>query len=213
VADSSRGKSQAQLLSGQSGLLASGRIVGTYPDTRAGGDEPEAVQLHLHRGIGWGFRGLQRLLLVIVLAGVGSNLTSGRLLMAGVIAVVELPLTAFLALLTYSIVVPSLTVSAARVSGRLSWRGRVDADWHEITIDVDDEVPPGTLRLGIGEESVSVSGRSWVGFREFVVLVASTPHAAAHFDPGGAQRSEPPASDRWLVAVKGSHVRASHYRG
>ena len=151
-----------------------------YPDTRAGGDEPEAVQLHLHRGIGWGLYGTATtVVLVIVLAGVGSNLSSGRLLMAGVIAVVGLPLTAFLALLTYSIVVPSLTVSAARVSGRLSWRGRVDADRHEITIDVVDEAPPGTLRLEIGEESVSVSGLSWVGFREFIVLVASTPQAAA----------------------------------
>jgi hypothetical protein len=108
--------------------------------------------------------------------------------MAGVIAVVGLPLTAFLALLTYSIVVPSLTVSAARVSGRLSWRGRVDADWHEITIDVVDEAPPGTLQLEIGEDSMSISGRSWVGFREFVVLVASTPQAAARLTP--AARTE-----------------------
>ena len=59
---------------------------------------------------------------------------------------------------TYSMVVPSLTVSAARVkSGRLSWRGRV-------------------------------IGRSWVGFREFVVLVANTPDAAAQLTP--AARSE-----------------------
>jgi hypothetical protein len=122
------------------------------------------------------------------LAGVASNLSSGRLVMAGVIAVFGLPLSAFLALLTYSIVVPSLTVSPTRVSGRLSWRGRVDADWNEITIDVVDEAPPGTLRMEIGKESVSVSGRSWVGFREFVVLVASTPQAAARLTP--AARTE-----------------------
>jgi hypothetical protein len=96
----------------------------------------------------------------------------------GVIAVFGLPLSASLALLTYSMVVHSLTVSPTRVSGRLSWRGRVDADWNEITIDVVDEAPPGTLRMEIGKESVSVSGRSWVGFREFSVLVAGTPHAA-----------------------------------
>jgi hypothetical protein len=42
--------------------------------------------------------------------------------------------------------------------------------------------------LEIGEESVSVSGRSWVGFRELIVLVRSTPHAAAQLTP--AARSE-----------------------
>lgn len=94
-----------------------------------------------------------------------------------------LSLSAFLALLTYSIVVPSLTVNEARVSGRLSWRGRIDVDWNEITLDVDDEALPGTLRLKIGEESVSVSGRSWVGFGEFIVLVASTPQAADRLTP------------------------------
>jgi hypothetical protein len=121
--------------------------------------------------------------LVLVLAGAASNLSSGRLVMGAVIAVVGLTLSAFLALLTYSIVVPSLTVNAARVSGRLSWRGRIDVDWNEITIDVDDDAAPGTLRLKIGEESVSVSGLSWVGFREFIVLVASTPQAAARLTP------------------------------
>jgi hypothetical protein len=151
-----------------------------YPD----GTEPEAVRLHLHRGIGWGLYGTATtVLLVIVLAGAASNLSSGRLVTGAVIAVVGLSLTAFLGLLTYSIVVPSLTMNAARVSGRLSWRGRIDVDWNEITIDVDDEAPPGTFRLKIGEESVSVSGRSWVGFKEFIVLVASTPRAAAQLTP------------------------------
>jgi hypothetical protein len=32
-----------------------------HPDTRAGGTEPEAVQLHLHRGVGWGLYGTERL--------------------------------------------------------------------------------------------------------------------------------------------------------
>ena len=160
-----------------------------HPDTRDDGTEPEAVQLHLHRGIGWGVYGTATtVVLVLVLAGAASNLSSGRLVMGAVIAVVGLTLSAFLALLTYSIVVPSLTVNAARVSGRLSWRGRIDVDWNEITIDVDDEAPPGTLRLKIGEESVSVSGLSWVGFREFIVLVASTPRAAARLTP--AARTE-----------------------
>jgi hypothetical protein len=97
-----------------------------YPDARAGGTEPAAVQLHLHRGIGWGLYGTATtVVLVIVLAGAVSNLSSGRLVTGAVIAVVGLSLSAFLALLTYSMVVPSLTVNAARVSGRLSWRGRI----------------------------------------------------------------------------------------
>ena len=175
--------------SGQSREPASGRIVGMYPDARAGGTEPDAVQLHLHRGIGWGIYGTATtVVLVLVLAGAVSNLSSGRLVTGAVIAIVGLPLSAFLALLTYSIVVPSLTVNAARVSGRLSWRGRIDVDWNEITIDLDDEAPPGTLRLSLGEESVSVSGRSWVGFREFIILVASTPQAAVRLTP--AARTE-----------------------
>jgi hypothetical protein len=160
-----------------------------YPDARAGGTEPDAVQLHLHWGIGWGIYGTATtVVLVLVLAGAVSNLSSGRLVTGAVIAIVGLPLSAFLALLTYSIVVPSLTVNAARVSGRLSWRGRIDVDWNEITIDLDDEAPPGTLRLSLGEESVSVSGRSWVGFREFIILVASTPQAAVRLTP--AARTE-----------------------
>jgi hypothetical protein len=153
-------------------------------DELAGGTAPNAVQLHLHRGIGWGIYGTATtVVLLIVLAGAATNLSSGRLLIAGVIVVAGLSLTAFLGFLTYSMVIPALTASAAGVSGRLSWRGRVDADWNAIIIDVDDETPPSTIRLDIGEESVSVSGRSWVGFEEFIILLGSTPHAAARLTP------------------------------
>jgi hypothetical protein len=149
-------------------------------DTRHGAIEPDAVQLHLHRGIGWGLYGTATaVVLALVLAGVTANLSSGDLLIAGVIGVVGLALTAFLAFLTNSIVTPSLIATADGISGRLSRWGRVDADWDEVTIDVDDNALPGTIRLDIGEESVSVSGRSWVGFGGFVLLVASTPKAAA----------------------------------
>jgi hypothetical protein len=141
---------------------------------------PNTVELHLHRGVGWGLYGtVTAVVLVLVLAGAATNLSSGRLLIAGVIVVVGLPLTAFLAFLTSSIVAPSLIVSATRVTGRLSWSRSVDAGWTEITIDIDDTAPPGTIRLDVGNESVSVSSRSWLGFKEFLVLVSSTPHAAA----------------------------------
>jgi hypothetical protein len=153
-------------------------------DELAGGTEPNAVQLHLHRGIGWGIYGTATtVVLLLVLAGAATNVSNGRLLIAGVIVVVGLTLTAFLAFLTYSMVMPALTASATGISGRLSWRDRVDADWNSITIDFDDETSPGTMRLDIGEESVSVSGQSWVGFEEFISLLGSTPPAAARLTP------------------------------
>ena len=155
-----------------------------YPDTRAGAVEPNAVQLHLHRGIGWGLYGVATtVVLALVLAGTAANLSSGRILMASVLAVAGLSLTAFLAFLTYAMVMPSLTAGMAGVSGRVSWRSRFDASWNEVTIDIDDRAEPGAIRLDIGKESVSVSARSWVGFREFIILVGSTPHAAARLTP------------------------------
>jgi len=151
-----------------------------WEDTRRGAIEPNAVQLHLHRGVGWGLYGTATaVVLALVLAGVAANLSSGELVIACVIGVVGLALTAFLAFLTYSIVTPLLIATEDGIRGRLSRRGRVDAYWDEVTIDVDDNALPGTIRLDIGEESVSVSGRSWVGFGGFVLLVASTPKAAA----------------------------------
>ncbi len=150
-----------------------------WDDTRRGAIEPNAVQLHLHRGVGWGLYGTATaVVLALVLAGVAANLSSGELVIACVIGVVGLALTAFLAFLTYSIVTPLLIATEDGIRGRLSRRGTVDAYWDEVTIDVDDNALPGTIRLDIGEESVSVSGRSWVGFGEFVLLVASTPQAA-----------------------------------
>ena len=69
-------------------------------DTRHGAIEPDAVQLNLHRGIGWGLYGTATaVVLALVLAGVAANLSSGDLLIAGVIGVVGLALTAFLAFL------------------------------------------------------------------------------------------------------------------
>lgn len=151
-----------------------------HDDARGGRAEPNRVQLHLHRGVGWGLYGTATaIVLVLVLAGIASNLSSGSIVIAGVLALAGLPFTAFLGFLTYSMVVPLLIIDGQGISGRLSLAAQVNADWNEISIDVDDEAPPGTIRLHIGEQSVSVSGRSWIGFKEFIVLVASTPRAAA----------------------------------
>ena len=152
------------------------------------GTDPAAVHLHLHRGIGWGLYGTATVVVsVLVLLGAVANLQSARFVMAAVVAVVGLTVAAFLALMTHSMVVPALTVSAAGVDGRMPWSGRVDAAWHEVVLDVDDKAGPGAIRLGIGTESVSVNARSWVGFREFVLLVASTPDAVDRMTPAAVQ--------------------------
>ena len=91
--------------------------------------DPAVVHLHLHRGIGWGLYGTATaVVFVFVLLGVVANLQSGRLVMAAVLAVVGLAMTGFLALMTHSMVVPTLTVSATRPaparSGSASARNR-----------------------------------------------------------------------------------------
>lgn len=152
------------------------------------GPDPAAVHLHLHRGIGWGLYGTATVFVsVIVLLGTVSNLQSGRFVTAAALAVVGSAVAAFLALMTHSMVTPALTVSAAGVDGRIPWGGRVDATWNEVVLDVDEKVGPGAIRLGVGTESVSVNARSWVGFPDFVLLVASTPDAVDRMTPAAVQ--------------------------
>jgi hypothetical protein len=149
---------------------------------------PPAVRLHLHRGIGWGVYGAATLFVfVLVLIGATSYLLSGRFVMAAVTAVVGLALTAFLAVVTHAMITPSLTVTADGIRGRMPRGNTVDARWDEVTIDVDDDVPPGTIRLGVADESVSINARAWSGVRDFVILVARTPHAADRLTPAALQ--------------------------
>jgi hypothetical protein len=157
---------------------------GVHRDPRAGEADPAAVQLHLHRGIGWGVYGVATVVVcVLVLVGAVAYLRSGRILMAVVVAVVGLAVTGFLALVTHALIVPALTATAGGVSGRMPRGNTVDAGWDEVTIDVDEDVPAGTLRLDVGDESVSLSAKSWVGFGRFLDLVVGTPDAAARLTP------------------------------
>ena len=145
------------------------------------------MQLHLHRGIGWGVYGAATVLVfVLVLIGATSYAFSGRFVMAGVTAVVGLALTAFLAVITHAMVTSALTVTAAGVRGRMPRGTRVDAGWDEVVVDVDADRPD-AIRLDVGGESVSINGRSWSGVRDFVILVASTPHAADRLTPAALQ--------------------------
>jgi hypothetical protein len=157
-----------------------------YHDTRAGDADPAAVRLHPHRGIGWGVYGVAAVA-VLSWPAPRAYLSSGRIVMGVVVAVVGLALTGFLAVVTHALVVPALTATAAGVSGRMPRGNTVDVGWDQVTIDVDEGVSPGTVRLDVGEESVSVSARSWVGFGRFLHLVAGTPDAAARLTPA-AQR-------------------------
>jgi hypothetical protein len=145
---------------------------------------PPAVRLHLHRGIGWGFYGTAAALMLLVGLFVPPGyLRDGRWWMAGLTAAAALALALFFAILTYAMVVPELTATAAGISGRMPRAGAVEVAWEGVTIDVDEDALPGTIRLDLGEESVSVNPRAWVGFEPFVGLVCGTPRAAARMTP------------------------------
>ena len=83
--------------------------------------------------------------------------------------------------------VPDLTATAAGISGRMPRGNRVDAGWDDIAVDVDDTRAPGTFTLTVGDASVSVSGRSWVGVEPFLLLVGGTPAALARLTPAALQ--------------------------
>ena len=156
------------------GMDADGEVTGA-------GTTP--VQLRLHRGPGVLYCGLAVALLSLVGLGAGSYLSSGRFLMALVTAVAGLGVTAFLTFLALAILIPVLEASATGVRGRMAWGRRVDVGWDGVGIDVEDETPLGTLRLDIDGQSLTVSHRSWLGFGDFVVLVAATPRAADRLTP------------------------------
>ena len=144
----------------------------------------DVVRLHLHRGWGWGLYGsLTVVVVVVAVLTVRRYLIEGDLALAGVATVGGLAAGGLLGVLTYSIVWPELTASARGIRGRLCGGQTIDADWDAITIDVDDDAEPGTLRLDLAPEPVSISRRSWIGFDRFVVLVDSSADAASRLTP------------------------------
>jgi hypothetical protein len=124
---------------------------------------------------------------VLVLIGTTAYLLSGRFVMAGVTAVVELAPTAFLAVVTHAMVTPLSHCDTG-------WRPRADAarERGRRTLGRGHHRrrrrrPPGTIRLDIVDESVSINARAWSGVRDFVILVARTPHAADRLTPSALQ--------------------------
>lgn len=149
---------------------------------------PVLVRLHLHRGIGAIYGVVAAAVLTLTLLSVVEYASSGGVWMAVVTVVVGLALTTFLAVLTLALVLPELNASATGITGRTAWGKTVDVTWRGVTVDVDDEDPPGTLRLDMGGQPMSIDGRSWVGFRDFVILMGCAPYAASQLTP--AARSE-----------------------
>jgi hypothetical protein len=147
-------------------------------DTHAGGDA-DAVEMHLNRGIGIVYGAVTAVVLLLVLGGGWLYLSSGRILMAVVAAAVGLALVGFLTAVTAAMLLPALIVDRTGVRGRTARGSRVAAGWGDITLDVDDDAAPGTIRMNLDGASLSLSGRSWRGFRDFVILVAGTPAAAS----------------------------------
>ncbi len=148
-----------------------------------------AVRMHLNRRMGWGLYGTVTVaVLVLVVVGAVAAEQSGRLWMAAVLVVVGLPMTAFLAVVTAAMVLPELNLTAAGVSGRTARGTAFDAPWSEVTIDADEEDKVEesghcTIRMTIGEQSMSINNGSWVGFMEFIPMVVGTPEARSRLTP------------------------------
>lgn len=139
--------------------------------------------MHLNRTFGAVYGAVTAVLSLLVVAGVAAYLSSGRILMAIVTATVGLALAAFLAVVSAAMLLPALSVDRRGVRGRTARGAELAAGWAEITLDAGEDAAPGTLRMTLNGESLSLSGRSWSGFRDFVILVAGTPVAAGRLTP------------------------------
>lgn len=142
------------------------------------------MRLHLHRGYGWGLYGtLTAVVGVVALLATARYVSAGEFIFAGVMALGGVVVAGFLGIVTYAIVWPELTASTHGVQGRMCWGRTFDGSWSEITIDVDEGAEAHTLRLELGQQSVSINAQTWMGFNDFVVLVASSAHASARLTP------------------------------
>ncbi len=149
----------------------------------AGGPDPTIVRLHPIRGPAVVYGTLVIIIVVVVVLGVVSNVGGGQIAIAVVLTVGGLALATFLGYLTLALVIPALEANATGVRCRISWRKTVNAQWREVAIEIDAEDPPGRLRLKINGEPMPIDAQFWRGFRDFAILVASTPEAARTMSP------------------------------
>lgn len=143
----------------------------------------QVVHLHPHRAPGVLYLVLAVAVGVVVVLGLVSYLSSGRFGSAAVTLVVGLGVTAFVGGLALAILVPGLDLDGERVRGRVAVRTTVDVGWDEVVVDVDDDSPRGRFRLDLGATSLTVDARSWTGFGEVVLLLASTPAPGRRLTP------------------------------
>ena len=154
------------------------------PDPYAGRADPSVARLRLHRPVGVAYAAVALVVLALVVLGGVDFATTGRIVMALVVIIAGMLMVAFLGYLSVSVLVPELRLSADGIEGRMNWGRPLDVDWDDVTVDVDDDASPGRFQLSLGGEAVEITARAWVGFADFVVLLASTPAAARRLTPG-----------------------------
>lgn len=141
------------------------------------------AHLHPHRGPGVTYLAIAVVVGVVVLLGVIGNLSSGQLGFAVILAIVGLLTTVIMGWLGLTIVVPRLDVDSERITGRIGVNETIDLDWSEVVVDIDDDSPRGQFRLDLGQASISINLRSWAGFSDFVILIASASVPARRLTP------------------------------
>ncbi len=144
----------------------------------AAGGQP-AAELHLLRGPGVGYGVLALGLLTLGVVIPVSNLLAGRWVMA-VLCLSLLLLGWFFARLSLPMLRTRLTADAAGVRGRTPDDQVVDVGWAAVDIDADGDF----LLLRIGAEDIRLNAGAWIGFWDFVTLVALVPDAARRLSPG-----------------------------
>ena len=143
------------------------------------------VTAHLHprRGPGVTYLSIAIVVGIIAILGVIGNISSGAIGFAVILAIIGILATVIMGWLGLTIIVPRLDVDGERISGRVGVNKPVDLDWSEVVVDIDDESPRGQFQLTLGEASITIDIRSWDGFSDFVLLIASTPVPARRLTP------------------------------
>lgn len=141
------------------------------------------ARLRLHPGPGLLYGALAVVVLALVVVGAAAYTARGRLLLAFVTVAVGLVVTAFLAFLALTVLLPVLDVAATGLRGRMGAGQAVDAPWSQVRVDVDEDAPPGRLRLQVGGASLSINADSWLGFRAFLAVLATNDEADACLSP------------------------------
>ncbi len=146
------------------------------------------AHLHLHRGPGVIYVAIAVVVGLIAVSAVVTNVSRREFLFAVVLMTIGLGITTLVGWFGLLILAPQLNVDGERIMGRISLKQTVDVPWSEVVIDVDDDSPHGQFRLDLGPDSITINLRSWEGFGDFVLVLASLSVAAHRLTP--AARTE-----------------------